>query len=196
MVLAWENLEEIFVMLAVISFLILFFISFPGYFTMSPALTSAMVLSGHFLPTGVFYLTLLPDIFGTTCVYQAFPGIRQFFLEICRVSCWSLKHRPSPSVCLIHSNLQSFIHLKSVFIHINVAKSFTCGKILIKKYYFFGSEQLWKHKTVAILISNHKLQNSCSLKKHISEHKYKNYVNLCEFMGNKWCFNNKKCFYW
>ena len=65
MVLAWENLEEIFVMLAVISFLILFFISFPGYFTMSPALTSAMVLSGHFLPTGVFYLTLLPDIFGT-----------------------------------------------------------------------------------------------------------------------------------
>ena len=26
---------------------------------------SATVLSGHFLPTGVFYLTLLPDIFGT-----------------------------------------------------------------------------------------------------------------------------------
>ena len=26
---------------------------------------SAAVLSGHFLPTGVFYLTLLPNIFGT-----------------------------------------------------------------------------------------------------------------------------------
>ena len=26
---------------------------------------SAMVLIGHFLPTGVFYLTLLPEIFGT-----------------------------------------------------------------------------------------------------------------------------------
>ena len=26
---------------------------------------SATVLRGHFLPTGVFYLTLLPDIFGT-----------------------------------------------------------------------------------------------------------------------------------
>ena len=26
---------------------------------------SATVLSGHFLPTGVFYLTLLPNIFGT-----------------------------------------------------------------------------------------------------------------------------------
>ena len=35
---------------------------------------SAMVLSGHFLPTGVFYLTLLPDIFGTTCFYQGFTG--------------------------------------------------------------------------------------------------------------------------
>ena len=47
---------------------------------------SAMVLSGHFLPTGVFYLTLLPNIFGTTCFYQGFPGSRQLFLEICRAS--------------------------------------------------------------------------------------------------------------
>ena len=28
-------------------------------------ITSATVLSGHFLPTGVFYLMLLPNIFGT-----------------------------------------------------------------------------------------------------------------------------------
>ena len=47
---------------------------------------SAMVLSGHFLPTGVFYLTLLPDIFGTTCFYQGLPGTQQFFLEVCRAS--------------------------------------------------------------------------------------------------------------
>ena len=47
---------------------------------------SATVLSGHFLPTGVFYLTLLPNIFGTTCFYQGFPGSRQLFLEICRAS--------------------------------------------------------------------------------------------------------------
>ena len=144
MVLAWENLEEIFVMLAVISFLILFFISFPGYFTMSPALTSAMVLSGHFLPTGVFYLTLLPDIFGTTCFYQGFPGSRQLFLEICRASYWSSKHRPGPSVCLIHSNPQSFIHLKFVFIHVNIAKVLLVVKTLIKKYYFFDFQFLIK----------------------------------------------------
>ena len=47
---------------------------------------SATVLSGHFLPTGVFYLMLLLNIFGTTCVYQGFPGSRQLFLEICRAS--------------------------------------------------------------------------------------------------------------
>ena len=48
---------------------------------------SATVLSGHFLPTGVFYLTLLPNSFGTfptflahsrhfgtTCFHQAFTG--------------------------------------------------------------------------------------------------------------------------
>ena len=45
---------------------------------------SATVLSGHFLPTGVFYLTLLPNIFGTTYFYQGFPGSRQLFLESSR----------------------------------------------------------------------------------------------------------------
>ena len=97
---------------------------------------SATVLSGHFLPTGVFYLTLLPDIFGTTCFYQGFPGSRQLFLEICRASYWSSKHRPGPSVCLIHSNPQSFIHLKFVFIHVNIAKVLLVVKTLIKKYLF------------------------------------------------------------
>ena len=95
---------------------------------------SATVLSGHFLPTGVFYLTLLPDIFGTTCFYQGFPGSRQLFLEICRASYWSSKHRPGPSVCLIHSNPQSFIHLKFVFIHVNIAKVLLVVKTLMKKY--------------------------------------------------------------
>ena len=95
---------------------------------------SAKVLSGHFLPTGVFYLTLLPDIFGTTCFYQGLPWSRQFFLEVCRASYWSSKHRSGPSVCLIHSNPQSFIHLKFVFIHVNIAKVFTCGENFNRKY--------------------------------------------------------------
>ena len=95
---------------------------------------SATVLSGHFLPTGVFYLTLLPDIFGTTCFYQGFPGSRKLFLEICRTSYWSSKQKPAPSVCLTYGNSQSFIHLKFVFIHVNIANVFTCVENFDKEY--------------------------------------------------------------
>ena len=72
---------------------------------------SATVLRGHSLPAGIFYLMLLPNIFGTSCFYQDFPGSWQLFIEIFRASYWSSKHRPGPSVCLIHSNPQSFIYL-------------------------------------------------------------------------------------
>ena len=86
---------------------------------------------------------------------------------------------------------------------INIANVLLVVKILIKKILFFWfsvldkirlssrsattliSQQPWKHKAAATLISNHKLQNNCSLKKYISEHKCKNYVNWCEFMDNK-----------
>ena len=117
---------------------------------------SATVLSEYFLPTGVFYLTAVPDIFGTTCFYQGLPGSRQFFPEVFRASCWSSKHRLGPSVCLIHNNPQFF---DSVLDRIRLAS-----------------------RSATTLISNHKLQNNCSLKKYISKYKYKNYVNLCEFM--------------
>ena len=106
---------------------------------------SAILLSSYcgcygfewaFLPTGVFYLTLLPDIFGTTCYYQGIRGRRPFFLEVCRASYWFSKNRPGPSVCLIHSNPQSFLHLKFVFIHVNIAKVLLVVKTLIKYYSF------------------------------------------------------------
>ena len=42
------------------------------------------------------------------------------------------KHRPGPSVCLIHSNPQSFIHLKFVFILVNIAKVLLVVKTLIR----------------------------------------------------------------
>ena len=93
---------------------------------------SATVLSGHFLLTGVFYLMLLPNVFGTTCFCQGFHGNRQLFLEIFRASYWSLKHRPSQFICLIHSNRQSFIYLKFILIHVNIAKVLLVVKTLIK----------------------------------------------------------------
>ena len=106
---------------------------------------SVTVLSGHFLPTGIFYLLLLPNIFGTFPTFWHIPdilaqpafirvllGVSSSFLESCRASYWSSKHRPGPSVCLIHSNPQSFIHLKSVFMHVNIAKVLLEVKTLIK----------------------------------------------------------------
>ena len=99
---------------------------------------SATVLSGHFLPTGVFYLTLLPDIFGIPNILaqpafiKVSLGAGSYFFESCRASYWSSKHRPGPSVCLIHSNPQSFIHLKFVFINVNIAKVLLVVKTLIR----------------------------------------------------------------
>ena len=57
-----------------------------------------------------------------------------FILEICRASYWSSKHRPGPSVYLIHSIPKSFIHLKFVFIHVNIAKVLVVVKTLTTKY--------------------------------------------------------------
>ena len=93
---------------------------------------SATVLSGHFLPTDVFYLTLLPNILAQPAFIKVSLGAGSYFLESCRASYWSSKHRSGPSVCLIHSNPQSFIHLKFVFMHVNIAKVLIVVKTLIR----------------------------------------------------------------
>ena len=93
---------------------------------------SATVLSGHFLPTDVFYLTLLPNILAQPAFIKVSLGAGSYFLESCRALYWSSKHRPGPSICLIHSNPQSSIHLISLYL---------CMSILQK---FYLSWKLWK----------------------------------------------------
>ena len=66
-----------------------------------------------FYPQVFFTLRSFTNIL--TCIYQGFPGSRQFFLGVCRTSYWSSKHRPSSSVCLIHSNPQSSIFITIQF---------------------------------------------------------------------------------
>ena len=64
---------------------------------------SATLLSGRFLPTGVFYLNApLPNIFDSSCIYQGFPGSRQFVLEVCRgfILIFETQTRP---ICLFDS---------------------------------------------------------------------------------------------
>ena len=64
----------------------------------------------------IFY----PQVFFTLCSFptfwhnlflSGFSGSPQLFLEIFRGSYWSLKHKPGPSVCLIHSNLLYILKL-------------------------------------------------------------------------------------
>ena len=74
----------------------------------------------------------IPDILAQPAFIKVSLGAGSYFLESCRASYWSSKHRPGPSVCLIHSNPQSFIHLKFVFIHVNIAKVLLVVKTLIK----------------------------------------------------------------
>ena len=135
--------------------------------------TSATVLSGHFLPTVISYLMLLPNIWAQSAFIKVSLEASSYFLEIFRASYWSSKHRPGPPVCLIHSNPQSFIHLKFVFIHVNIANVLLVVKALLKKY-----------RSAATLFSSHKFWINCSLKKYISEHKFRilNWErNLCTF---------------
>ena len=91
---------------------------YPGYFRLLLPFHLPRTLQfwvGIFYPQTLFTLRSFLDIFDTTCFYQGFPGSRQFFLEVCRASCWSSKHRPGPSVCLIHSNPQSSYSEEFVF---------------------------------------------------------------------------------
>ena len=83
---------------------------------------------GVFYPQAFFTLRSFADIFDSTCVYQGFPGSRQFFLEVCRASYWSSKHRPGPSVCLIHSNPQSSYSEDFIFKFYHILSWITCGK--------------------------------------------------------------------
>ena len=89
---------------------------------------------GIFYPQVFFTLHSFPTFLAQPAFIKVLLGAGSYFLESCRASYWSSKHRPGPSVCLIHSNPQSFIHLKFVFIHVNIAKVFTCGENFHKKY--------------------------------------------------------------
>ena len=42
----------------------------------------------------------------SSCWAQAFPGSRQFNLKVSRISCWSSKHSPEPTIRLNHNNPQ------------------------------------------------------------------------------------------
>ena len=66
----------------------------------------------RFLPyTPSQHFLYIPDILAQPAFIKVSLGVGSYFLESCRASYWSSKHRPGPSVCLIHSNPQSSKHL-------------------------------------------------------------------------------------
>ena len=74
---------------------------------------SATVLGGHFHPQAFF--TLRSFTYLLPAFVKSSPGSRQFFLEVCRASYWSSKHRPGPSAFFIHSYPQSSYSERFIF---------------------------------------------------------------------------------
>ena len=94
--------------------------------------------AGVFYPQGFFTLRSFTDIFYSTCFYQGFPGSRQFLLEVYRTSYWSSKHRPGPSVYLIHSNPQTLYSERFIFKFYHIFAWVTCGeKFSLQAPYLF-----------------------------------------------------------
>ena len=82
----------------------------------------------HSFPTNLH----IPDILTRPAFIKFSLGAGSYFFESCRTSYWSSKHRPGPSVCLIHSNPQSSMHFSFVFMHINNAEVLLMVKTLIR----------------------------------------------------------------
>ena len=78
---------------------------------------------------GIFYLMLLHQHFNLRL--SRFPGSRQFFLEVWRTSYRFSKHKPSPSLCLIHSNQQSSYSERFSFKLYHILSWIACGESLI-----------------------------------------------------------------
>ena len=112
----------------------------------------------------------IPVIFGITCFYQDFTGSRELLFWKLQGFIRILETKPSRSVCLIHSNPHSSIHLNFVFMYINIA-SFTCDENF-DKISSHTIQQPWKYKAAAKLISNQNISAylNCSLKKCISRY--------------------------
>ena len=99
------------------------------------------------------------------------PGSRRFFLEVCRASCWSSKHRPGSSGCLIYSNPQSWYSEEFVLKSYQILPWITCRKkfSLSAPYFVSNSFCLFKVilKTTKTLWTRLVLLITSSMKRHI-----------------------------
>ena len=129
MVLAWENLQEVFVMLVVVVFYLSGGLTFHCFSTIFTA--GATVLSGRFLITGVFYPTLLrlwlrwgqehpiqdPPLFlpAQSCPFQMTGGLELLMFEL--QDHWFINCASEP---------------RSIELKLNYWISFACSKSYVK----------------------------------------------------------------
>ena len=127
---------------------------------------SSTVLSGHFYPQAFFTLCSFPTFLAHSWHFGTFPTFWHNLLL--SWSCWEslvtfLKvtglHTDPRNTDLTHlfvwfTDILSTIHLNFVFMHVNIAKAFTCGENF-DKISSHTIQQPWKYKAAARLISNH-----------------------------------------
>ena len=106
----------------------------------------ATVLSGHFLPTGIFYLTLLPDIFGTTCFMKASLGAGSYSLKFVGL------HTDPQNTNLAHlfvwfTVIHYLIYILNFYLYMSILQKFLLVvKILIKNI------DQWPHHSAVMKI--------------------------------------------
>ena len=111
--------------------------------------SSATDLKEHFLLSCVFYLTLLPNIWHNLLL-SGLPWDWQFSLGSCRVSHWGSKHRPGPSVCLIHTVFGNYMISRKLYL--NLSKY--VDKLLLRKSFISFTNLILVHVILLIHFIN------------------------------------------
>ena len=87
---------------------------------------------GIFYPQAFFTLPYFSTFLAQPAFIKTSLGAGSYSLKFAGFYTDPQKNRPGPSVCLIDSNPQYSMHLKFVFIHVNIAKFLLVVKTLIK----------------------------------------------------------------
>ena len=95
---------------------------------------SATVLSGHFLPPSVFYLTLLPEIFGTPAFIKASLGTGSYSLKFADLHTDPRNTDPA-HLYFWFTVIHNLLYILNLYLYISILqKFFIVVKTLIKKY--------------------------------------------------------------
>ena len=104
--------------------------------------TNATLLSGHFLPTGVFYRMLLPDIFGTTCQNQpikASLGAGSSSLKFAGLHTDSRNTDPT-HLFVWFTVIYNPLYILNLYLYMSILqKVLLVVKTLIKNFFWFSS---------------------------------------------------------